>query len=132
MMVKRVFIGLGKGENLLFAVDEKGEDVGFLFWHPDFNQMLKGGEKLSTLKIIFGYLFHRKKIDTVKLNAIGALKPRVTKELIVAFNRITGRKYKYAETNFVWDNNVRSTHLNQRFFGQAHRKYEVYFLNADE
>lgn len=120
------------GENLLFAVDEQGNDVGFLFWHPDFNQMLNAGEKTSALKILFGYLFRRKNIETVKINAMGSLNPRATLLLLATFNRITGEKYKYVETNFVWDNNLPSTTLNGRFFDAPHRKYEVYFLHADD
>ncbi len=120
-----------KDENLLFAVDKNGNDIGFVFWHPEFNQMLEGGVKTSTLKILYGYLFKRKDIESAKLNAVGSLSAKATSALLLEFcKRIEGR-YKYLETNFVWDNNVRSTHLNQRFFGQAHRKYEVYFLNAD-
>lgn len=121
-----------KDNNFLFAVDNTGKDVGFLFWHPDFNQMLNAGEQISTLKILKGYVFHRKNIDTFKLNAIGALTPQATLSLLRALRSLTEDSYRYVETNFVWDNNLKSTAINRRFFGTPHRKYEVYFLNADD
>ena len=121
-----------KNENFLFAIDENGRDVGFVFWHPDFNQMLRAGEKTSVLKILKGYLFDRKKINTFKLNAVGSQTPQATLLLLSTLNEMTGAQYRYVETNFVWDNNLPSTAINRRFFGEPHRKYEVYFLDAEE
>ena len=120
-----------KDENLLFAEDEKGNTVGFLFWHPDFNQMLNGGKHYSTLGIAAAYLLRSKKIENAKLNAMGTLSPRVTSELLNELSRVMGDRYKTLETNFVWDNNLPSTHVNRRFFGEPHRKYEVYFYEVD-
>ncbi len=120
-----------KDENLLFAEDERGNTVGFLFWHPDYNQMLKGGKHYSTLGIAAAYLLKSKKIENAKLNAMGTLSPRVTSELLNELSRVMGDRYKTLETNFVWDNNLPSTHVNRRFFGEPHRKYEVYFYEVD-
>ena len=75
-------------------------------------------------------LLTRKKINTVKLNAIGSLSVRATAALIVEFERLLGDRYTYVETNFVWDNNLPSTHINRRFFAEPHRKYEVYFTDV--
>lgn len=117
------------GENLLFAEDKDGNAVGFMFWHPDYNRMLPAGKQNSMLRIALAYAFNRKAIDTVKINAIGSLSPMATVALLTEFSRITGDKYRYLETNFVWDNNLRSTKINKRFFGKPHRKYEVYFTD---
>jgi hypothetical protein len=119
-----------KGENLLFAMNDAGEEIGFLFWHPDFNQMLQGGRNYSTLGIALAWLLKGKKIDTVKINAIGSLSVRATADLISEVKRLTRDKYRYAETNFVWDNNAYSKRLNERFFGKPHRKYAVYFIDV--
>lgn len=118
------------GENLLFAENAEGEAIGFLFWHPDFNQMLKGGRNYSTAGIALAWLFNRKNIDTVKLNAIGTLSVGATAALVTEFERLLGVRYTYVETNFVWDNNLPSTRINRRFFSEPHRKYEVYFTDA--
>ena len=119
-----------KGENLLFAENARGETVGFLFWHPDFNRMMKGGRNYSTLGIALSWLFNGKKIDTAKLNAAGSLNVGATNRLINEFEKILGDKYKYVETNFVWDNNIPSSLINRRFFGEPHRKYKVFFTNV--
>ncbi len=118
-----------KDENLLFAEDDRGNTVGFMFWHPDYNKVLKGGCNNSILKIALAYFLKKSKIDTVKINAMGALSPYATTALLHKFSDITGRRYRFVETNFVWDNNIRSSRLNERFFGPPHRKYEVYFLD---
>ena len=118
-------------ENLLFAEDKAGNTVGFLFWHPDFNQMLKGGKHYSTLGIALAYIFKSRKIKNAKLNAIGAFSPRVTSELLNELSRVMGNRFETLETNFVWDNNLPSTLVNKRFFGEPHRKYEVYFDEID-
>lgn len=118
-----------KAENLLFAEDANGNTVGFMFWHPDYNQMLKGGKNNSIVKIGLSYLFKKKSIDTVKINAIGTLSLYATAALLHKFSDVIGWRYRFVETNFVWDNNLRSSRLNERFFGPPHRKYEVYFIN---
>ena len=91
--------------------------------------MLKGGCHNSNFKNAMAYIFHRQRINTEKINAIGTLSPQATLALLTEFSKITGDKYKYLETNFVWDNNLRSTKINKRFFGKPHRKYEVYFTD---
>ena len=117
-----------KPENLLFAEDKGGNDVGFLFWHPDFNQMLRGGKDHSMAGIAFNWLFKRKKIDTVIVNALGSLSNAATFSLVDAFRRLVDEKYSFVETSFVWDNNVRSSLLMKKLFGKYDRKYEVYCL----
>ncbi len=116
-------------EDLLFAENEKGETVGFLFSHPDFNQMLEGGREYSLLGIGYRFLFHKKKIDTVKINAIGSLSPRATCALLEAFAKQVEGKYQYVETTFIWDNNRKSAAIAERTLGAPHRKYEVYYYN---
>ncbi len=118
-----------KSENLLFAENQKGETIGFLFSHPDFNQMLKGGRDYSLLGIGIAFIFNKNKIDTMKINAIGTLNVRATAALLNAFNEIFSKKYQYLETNFIWDNNNKSAAIARKFLGSPHRKYEVYYLN---
>lgn len=117
-----------KPENLLFAEDKKGNTVGFLFWHPDFNQMLKGGKDYCMAGIAFNWFFNQKKIDTVKVNALGSLSNAATFLLINAFRQLVATKYSFVETSFVWDNNVQSSLLMKKLFGKYDRKYEVYYL----
>lgn len=114
--------------NLLFAEDAQGRAVGFLLWHPDFNQMLKGGKNYTICGIALRWLLHRGDIDTAKVNALGSLSYAATYALIDAFRRLVRGKYDYVETSFVWDNNVRSSLLMKRLFSRGVKKYEVYYL----
>lgn len=115
-------------ENLLFAENEQGETLGFLFWHPDYNQMLAAGREYSLAEIAGSWLFHRKRIDTVKVNALGSLSYRATFALLDRFRQYVQGKYAFVETNFVWDNNLKSSLMMHRLFGTYDRKYEVYYL----
>jgi len=119
-------------KNLIFALDGDGREIGFLFWHPDYNRMLRTGRVCSMAEIAASYVFKRSRIDTAKLNAVGSLSYAATLALIEEFSFITGKKFKYVETNFVWDNNLPSRRLNEHFFGAAHRKYGVYFTDGNK
>ncbi len=114
-------------ENLLFLMHD-GKEVGFVFWHPDFNCAVKSGRPLTKTAFALSCIFNKKKIDTVKLNAIGVLKGytgRGTIALLRALEERT-RNFEYIETNFVWDNNVESTLINKRLLEQSCRKLSVY------
>lgn len=117
-----------KPENLLFAEDKDGKAIGFLFWHPDFNQMLDGGRDYSLLAIGINYILRRKKINTVKVNALGSCSYTATFTLLDTFRRLVQDKYKFVETSFVWDNNIRSSLMMKKLFETYDRKYEVYYL----
>ncbi len=117
-----------KPENLLFAEDEHGHGVGFLFSHPDFNQMLEGGREYSLPAIGLSFLLNRRRIDTVKINAIGSVSPRATAALLQAFAEQIQGKYRFVETTFIWDNNRRSAAIAERTLGAPHKKYEVYYF----
>ena len=118
-----------RSENLLFAQNRAGEDVGFLFWHPDFNQPLAAGRELSLPAIAAAMALGRGRITTAKLNAIGALTPGAALALLREFARIAGDRYPWLETSFVWDNNLPSTRLNRHLLGEPYRKYEVYLIH---
>ena len=117
-----------RSENLLFAEDGQGRDVGFLFWHPDFNCLLDAGREYSVAAIAARRFLYAKRMDTVKVNALGTLSNAATFALIDAFRRYVQGKYTFVETNFVWDDNIRSSLLMKKILGAPHRKYEVYYL----
>ncbi len=115
-------------DDLLFALDGRGKAIGFLFSHPDFNQMLSGGKNYSLPEIGLAFLLNKKHIDTVKLNALGSLDVRATLSLLTEFAKLRRERFKYVETNFIWDCNQRSSAVAHKLIGGAHRKYEVYYL----
>jgi len=127
-----------KNENLFFATekaadnDGKDKDIGFMFWHPDFNAFLTAGKNHSLLELFFKMNKAHKKADTVKINAIGANcgNPFIIAQLIKAFSKKAIGRYKFLETSFIWDNNKKSTELAKNFLGEPFRKYGVYFIEA--
>ncbi|MBI9103208.1 MAG: hypothetical protein JEY99_12400 [Spirochaetales bacterium] len=118
-----------KPEYLVFIM--KGEEeIGFLFWYPDFNEVLRPGQYYSVVKFGLRYLFHRKPFETLKVNAIGIL-PRYRKTaaamgLMMAGLNSAGLNYSRGETNFVWDCNEDSRRFNLGMGGQVDRRYSVF------
>lgn len=114
-------------KNLLFLM-HGNKEVGFVFWHPDFNCAVRAGRPLTKAAFALGCIFNKGKIDTAKLNAIGVLKGYRGKGTIALLRALEERtrKYKFIETNFVWDNNIESTLVNRRLLGGECRKFSVY------
>lgn len=115
------------GKNLLFLM-RGNKEVGFVFWHPDFNCAVGAGRPLTKAAFALGFVFNKRKIDTVKLNAMGVLKDYRGKGTIALLRALEARtkKYEFIETNFVWDNNIESTLINRRLLGGKCRKFAVY------
>ncbi len=116
------------GENLLFLM-YGGKEVGFLFWHPDYNCIVKSGKPVSVISFAVACMTKKRKIDTVKLNSIGVEQAhfgRGTAALLKAMDVLLGEKYRYIETNFVWDNNDKSRLLNRRLIGGECRRFAVW------
>ena len=114
-------------ENILFAFDGN-EMVGFLFWHPDYNEILKKGKQNSLLSIALRYTLFKKKIQTIKVNSIGVKEKyqgRVTIQLLNEMMKHIN-SYTYAETNFVWENNRKSMAINKHIGEHVERSFAVY------
>lgn len=115
-----------KKENILFAFYEN-EIIGFIFWHPDYNEILKKGKKESIFSIGFKYIFNKNKIKRVKLNAIGVLEKYeglVTMNLLNEASKYM-KQYDVLETNFVWKNNVKSMKINSHLLKNVERNFLV-------
>lgn len=115
-----------KKENLLFACDND-DVVGFIFWHPDYNEILPKGKKESIISIGLKYIFNKNKIKRVKLNAIGVLEKY---EGIVTMNLLNEaskymKQYDILETNFVWKNNIKSMRINTHLLKNIERNFLV-------
>jgi hypothetical protein len=122
-----------RSEHLLFAMHH-GREIGFLFWHPDFNEVVPGGRAASILEIAVRTWLFRSRIRNLKLNAVGIARENRTGQALRLLLRevhkcATGR-FETIETNFVWDDNIESSSLNLRHLGDPHRRYRVYFLDA--
>jgi len=121
-----------KRENLIFVMKE-GKEVGFVFWHPDYNEIIPGGKRNSMLGIGLRYLINRNRIKKIKLNAIGVLEEyrntgAVVGLLYEVYKHVFDR-YNGGETNFVWDSNIPSRKLNQHICDREVRHYCVYEMD---
>jgi hypothetical protein len=116
-------------EYLIFVMKDQHE-VGFIFWHPDFNEVLHPGKTYSAVGFGLRHLLRSKPYTTVKVNAIGLLSPyRKTGAAMGLFMTAlgyAGSKYMQGETNFVWDCNEASRRFNLGMGGQVDRRYSVF------
>lgn len=122
-----------KPENILFVCND-GWEVGFLFWYPDYNEILEAGRIYSAGTIAFNYLVNKNKIKTVKINAIGVLKEYrniAVMMLLAELKKYIFGKYETIETNFVWNSNIESTRLNNSLMSNAVRKYNIYIKKVN-
>ena len=120
-----------KEENILFAYKDDLL-VGFVFWHPDYNEILKKGKSNSLLNIAFRYITRKKRIKKVKLNSIGVVEEYQGIATISLLKEVSKyiTNYDILETNFVWCNNHKSMNLNKHILKKIERKFVVYEVNV--
>ncbi len=116
-------------ENVLFLTKDRLE-VGFLFWHPDYNEVVPGGKRNSMLAVTVNCLFGKRRIRGCKINALGILpEHRRSGGLLLLFEKMrecVSSRYDYGETNFVWDANLDSSLLGTRRGTGKKRSYCVF------
>ena len=122
-----------KKENILFAVHNE-QIVGFMFWHPDYNEILNKGKIESIFSIAMKYILNKKKIKRVKLNAIGVLEEFEGLATMSLLNEASKymKQYDILETNFVWKNNVKSMRINKHLLKNVERNFLVMEENLCE
>lgn len=117
-------------EHLIFVMKD-GREVGFLFWHPDYNEVIPGGRRNSMAGIGIRYFLNKSRIRKVKVNAMGVLGPYkgtgAVMGLINEARKATGA-FTSAESNFVWDSNTDSSKLNRLLCNREARHYAVYYI----
>lgn len=118
-----------KDENLLYVMSE-GKEVGFLFWHPNYNMLLHRNQKSSAAEYYLNYLFRKRHMTELKINAIGILPEYHHSGAIVGlFNELkvmTKDRFQSGETGFVFDDNLPSAQLCRQFCGPAYRHYSMF------
>lgn len=121
-----------KPENLIFVMKD-GNEIGFVFWHPNYNEIIPGGRKNSMVEIGLRFLINSNKIKVMKANALGVLskyrKTEATIGLLHEMHKNISNKYIGGESNFVWDNNVASSRVHQHMCDRVARHYCVYEIN---
>ena len=121
-----------KEENILFA-SKNNEIIGFVFWHPDYNFILKKGKFNSLFSIAIRYILFKNKISKVKLNSIGVIEQYEGIATISLLKEVSKyiKKYKTLETNFVWCNNKKSMKINKHILKNIERNFVVYEVDYD-
>jgi hypothetical protein len=117
-----------RSENLLFAMAD-GREVGFVFWHPDYNEVLPTGQSLSIARIAWRYVTRRSRIRTVVVNAIGVLPDAPTGTTAALLTQLAGLvegRYDAFETCFVWNGNAASRGINRYIDATPLRRYAVW------
>jgi hypothetical protein len=115
-------------ENLLFAM-AGGREVGFVFWHPDFNEVMPTGGALSISRIAWCYFTRRNRIRTVVVNAIGTLLDApagTTAALLTQLAAHVDGTFDTYETCFVWDGNAASRGITRYVNATPVRRYAVW------
>jgi hypothetical protein len=107
--------------NLLFA-EHKGRPVGFIFWFPDINELLKTNSAFTVWHLIRHRIFSP--VRTFFFSSIGILpdyrKTKVMHALICALSDIIEKTpYQFGEGGFVFEDNTRSMSMANRYFTRA-------------
>ncbi len=122
----RDFRLLLRNSNLLFAT-HRGKDVGFMFYYPDFNEIVDRGEGVS-IKTFFKFL--TKKPQAYKIMEIGVLPEYRTKGIIVmllhsavSLSRKTAKKII---SSWIIEGNTASTLITKRYTQTQYKDFYVY------
>lgn len=117
--------------NLIFA--RKGEqDIGFVLWYPDFNQLVPTGGKAGVLTYI-RYRILRQFPKRGKLVEIGLL-PQYKRSGVVAllfFAALTaaGKRYATMITSWILEENLPSDLATKRYADEPYKEYCTYEKN---
>lgn len=119
-----------KNENIIYVLKDKRE-VGYLFWHPNYNQLINKN-KNSALNLVIKLILHKKRLSEIKINALGVLPQHFASGAVIGlFNELTRRtitRFSGGETGFISDANTRSKIITQRYCGKPFRQYALYEL----
>lgn len=121
-----------KKENIIFAMKDNKE-IGFVFWHPDYNQLVPDGKRSSPASMFLRNNFIKKRIKRFIINTIGVLPNYhglgVTIGLFHEVYKYAKDKYSYGESSFVLQENVQSRRICVRFTDGESKHYVVFELS---
>ncbi|MDR1396564.1 MAG: hypothetical protein LBJ14_02360 [Desulfarculales bacterium] len=115
--------------NIIYAVKE-GREIGFAIWHPNFNEVLGNNRRVRPLNFFIRCKLHGAKIKDFKVNTIGVLpeysNSGVSLGMINEIYKQVSGVYQGGETNFVWNDNYKSSRFCAALCRHALRRYAVY------
>jgi hypothetical protein len=127
----RAFRPLLRDENILYAMRE-GREIGFLLWHPNFNELFATNRRLSSLAFLLKCRLRRRRIREYKINTLGVL-PEFQNSgasfglINEVYKRTTEtQRLLGGETAFVWNSNRKSSLFCQAMCKRECKHYVVY------
>ena len=119
--------------DLMFVMNN-GKEIGYLFTHPDFNQVLTPGKKLNKLDLAFKILSRRKQIDTLKVNSVCMKEKRnAGLNLLIKTRTMIAKKegHKFLESNFIFDSNKTSTFFALKYNYKKYNTYSIFYKEME-
>jgi hypothetical protein len=110
-----------KSENLLFA-ELDGVPIGFLLWHPDFNELVGNGHNLNAMSVLRYRCTHG--IKTALVPEIAMLPcarcGRVEYAMLLqALSLARAAGCSWCECGFIFEENLPSINMTRRYFERA-------------
>ncbi|MBE0558104.1 MAG: N-acetyltransferase, partial [Proteobacteria bacterium] len=117
-------------EVVLFA-EKEGKTVGFALSLPDINIPLKYNTKGYLLPGIVRLMWHKKKINLVRIIALGVLPEYLSSGIAgVLFYETAARAkplgYDFGEAGWVLEDNLQMVRAAEMMKGKPYKKYRVY------
>jgi len=123
-----------KPENLLF-VEKGGVAVGFMLWYPDFNKLIKPGEKVG-LKTVIRNKLYPNKIKTFKIVEMGVVPSAQRRGAILAlFNycfKCTKGRFDYVESSWILSENTMSRNFGVKWADGESKRFKAYIKDLND
>ena len=117
-----------ENHNLIFA-KLNGEDIGFILWYPDYNELVPVGKGASIMTFIKYKLFSIRP-KTAKVVEIAVL-PKcrqfgVALSLFDAAIKVAPKNIKKIMSSWILDENIKSKSITSRYTKQHYKEYFTY------
>ena len=116
-----------RGENLIFA-EQDGQPVGYILWHPDFNELISAGKSIG-LTTLIKYYIGWPRITRFKVAEIGVLPKFKGSGLIFGLFHhcftFAQERFVQCESGWVLNDNILSGSLAPHFGGSEYKHYKV-------
>ena len=119
------------GDNMIFA-KAKGEVIGFLFWYPDFNELVPAGAAAG-IGTFIRHKILKQTPKAVKAVQIGVAPEYENSGLILAlfneFHRFATKKHKnitICKSSWILEENQKSVKLSSKILPQPYKEMSAY------
>jgi hypothetical protein len=122
-----------KPKHLLFAVDRHDKAVGFIFWHPDFNQSIPSNRWFNLAGVFIMSRLGAKRIKHFVMNTLAVSPKYHSSGIIFALCDAAAQlnSYPTGESGFISDQNRLSSALGSNVNGTRYKSYAVFEYAAE-